>query len=117
MGKLLFLTGLIYLYFNINEYIVPGYKLKTADAIHLKELLTGHFAPLFWSVQIGGLIIPLILLLFKRFRQPGILTIMAVFVLLAPGSSATSLLYPPWSTPIYPSSFCHRNGCSINPHS
>ncbi|WP_227625787.1 NrfD/PsrC family molybdoenzyme membrane anchor subunit [Geofilum rubicundum] len=105
MGKLLFLTGLIYLYFNINEYIVPGYKLKTADAIHLKELLTGHFAPLFWSVQIGGLIIPLILLLFKRFRQPGILTIIAVFVFIASWFKRYLIVVPTMEHPYLPKQF------------
>ena len=38
MGKLLVLVLLIYLYFNINEFLVPGYKMKLADGIHLKNL-------------------------------------------------------------------------------
>jgi molybdopterin-containing oxidoreductase family membrane subunit len=81
MGKLLVLVSLVYLYFNLNEYLVPGYKMKTAEGAHLEELFTGHFAPLFWSVQILGLILPIIVLLFKKGRQPLPLFITALFVI------------------------------------
>ncbi len=70
MGKLLVLVMLVYLYFNINEYIVPGYKMKHGDDVHLLSLFTGHYALMFWLVQICGLLIPIILLLFKSFRKP-----------------------------------------------
>ncbi len=70
MGRLLVLLMLVYLYFNINEYIVPGYKMKEGDDHHILALFTGHYAVLFWSVQLGGMIIPIILLLFKRMRKP-----------------------------------------------
>lgn len=70
MAKLMVLVMLVYLYFNINEYLVPGYKMKHGDDIHLIEMFTGHFAPMFWLVQIGGLILPIVLLLFKPFRKP-----------------------------------------------
>jgi len=82
MGKLLVLVSLVYLYFNINEYMVPGYKMKTAEGTHLEALFTGHFAPLFWSVQIFGLILPIILLLFKKMRQPLPIFIISLFVVL-----------------------------------
>lgn len=70
MGKLLVLLMLVYLYFNINEYIVPAYKMKAGDDHHILALFTGSFAQMFWTVQLGGLIIPTILLLFKRMRKP-----------------------------------------------
>src|SRR6476660_4952887 len=38
MAKLLVLLSLIYLYFNINEYLVPGYKMETVEGEHLHEL-------------------------------------------------------------------------------
>jgi Ni/Fe-hydrogenase subunit HybB-like protein len=70
MAKLLVLLMLVYIYFNINEYLVPGYKMKEHDAIHLDVLLTGKYAPMFWLVQIGGLVLPVLLLLFKPMRKP-----------------------------------------------
>ena len=38
MGKLLVLLSLIYLYFNVNEYLVPGYKMKEIEGDQLKSL-------------------------------------------------------------------------------
>ncbi|MCF6367001.1 MAG: polysulfide reductase NrfD [Bacteroidales bacterium] len=70
MGKLLVMLMLVYLYFNINEYLVPAYKMKLEDEPHLMGLFTGKFALMFWTVQLGGLIIPTILLLFKKMRKP-----------------------------------------------
>jgi Ni/Fe-hydrogenase subunit HybB-like protein len=70
MSRLLVLVSLVYLYFNVNEFLVPGYKLKTHDAIHLHELFTGDYAILFWFAQLGGVIIPIVLLLFRSMRRP-----------------------------------------------
>ncbi len=81
MNKLLVLTLLLYLYFNINEYLVPGYTWQRLDGAHLQELLLGHEAPLFWSTQIFGMILPIILLLFKKMRKPLPSLIIALFVL------------------------------------
>ena len=67
VGRLLFLVSAVYLYFNLNEFLVPAYKLKKFDAIHLHELFTGSYAPMFWLTQLGGLVLPMILLLFMLF--------------------------------------------------
>lgn len=70
MGKLMVLVSLVYLYFNINEFLVPGYKMKTNDAIHLHTLFQGEYSLMFWLTQIFGLILPIILGLFKKMRKP-----------------------------------------------
>ena len=70
LGKLLVLACLIYLYFNINEYVIPLFTSKKGELIHLETLFTGSYAPLFWSVTIIGLIAPIIILLFKKGRKP-----------------------------------------------
>jgi molybdopterin-containing oxidoreductase family membrane subunit len=64
MGKLLVLVMFVYIYFNINEFLVPGFKLKSDDAVHLKELFTGHWSTLFWFAIIPCMIIPTILMFF-----------------------------------------------------
>jgi len=81
IGKLLVLTALVYLYFNLNEYLVPGYKMRKMEGHHLTEIFSGHYAPLFWSTQIFGLLLPIVLLLFKKMRKPKPLLIIAIFVL------------------------------------
>lgn len=70
LGKFLALACLLYLYFNINEYLIPEFTSKKEEITHLNVLITGRFAPLFWFVMIGGLIIPIIALFFKKGRQP-----------------------------------------------
>ncbi|MGC8803424.1 MAG: NrfD/PsrC family molybdoenzyme membrane anchor subunit, partial [Bacteroidales bacterium] len=102
IGKLLVLVSLVYLYFNINEYLVPVYKLKHADAAHLHELFQGRFAVLFWSVQIGGLLLPIILLLFRPMRKPLPLMIVAVFVIIGAWFKRYLIVIPTMQHPFLP---------------
>jgi len=80
MGKLLVLLAVVYGYFSINEYLIPAYKMKGEEAEHLHELFTGYYAPMFWSVQFFGIILPIIVLLFKKGRKPLPMFIMAICV-------------------------------------
>jgi len=81
MAKLLVMLCAIYLYFNINEYLVPGYKMSGEEGKHILALLTGHYATLFWLVIIGGLIMPIFVLLFKKGRKPFPVFIIGIIVL------------------------------------
>ncbi|PKP26468.1 MAG: polysulfide reductase [Bacteroidetes bacterium HGW-Bacteroidetes-2] len=82
MGKLLVLLCLVYLYFNVNEYLIPAYKSTNEESAHLEELFFGSYAPLFWTVIIGGLIVPVIALVFPKGRKPLPLFIIALLVVL-----------------------------------
>jgi len=82
MGKLLVLACLIYLYFNINEYLIPAFLADKEEEAHLRLLFIGKYAPLFWFVIIGGLIVPIIVLTFKKGRKPLPMFIMALLVVL-----------------------------------
>jgi len=70
MSKIVVLLALLYLYFNINEYLVPAFKMKKPEEAHLLELFTGEFAPLFWFAIFTGMMIPIFILLFKKGRKP-----------------------------------------------
>jgi len=70
LGKFLALACLTYLYFNINEYLLPIFTAPVNEDIHLNVLISGEFSFLFWFAQIVGLILPIILLLFKSGRKP-----------------------------------------------
>ena len=102
MGKLLVLVSLIYLYFNLNEYMVPGYKMKKFEAIHLNELLSGAHAFLFWSTQLLGLVIPIILLLFKKMRKPFPMLIIGIFVLVGAWFKRYIIVVPTQEHPYLP---------------
>lgn len=83
MGKFLALSCLIYLYFNANEYLMPAYASTVNEEIHLNTLFTGHYSTLFWFVTLGGLVIPVILLFFKKGRKPFPLFLIGLLVVLA----------------------------------
>jgi len=102
MGKLLVLVSLIYLYFNLNEYMVPGYKMKKFEAIHINELFTGAHAFLFWATQLLGLVIPIILLLFKKLRKPFPMLIIGIFVLVGAWFKRYIIVVPTQEHPYLP---------------
>ncbi len=102
IGRVLVLVSIVYMYFNLNEFLVPGYKLKALDAIHLKELFKGEYAPLFWGVQILGLVIPVILLLFRRLRRPLPMMIISIVVLAAAWLKRFIIVVPPQGHPYLP---------------
>ena len=70
MGRIAVMLSLIYLYFNINEYLVPAFKMKKSEAAHLAELFTGEFSIMFWFAIMVGMIIPIFIMLFKSGRKP-----------------------------------------------
>jgi len=80
MGKVVVLLALLYLYFNINEYLVPAFKMKKPEEAHLTQLFSGESAPLFWFAILVGMIIPIIIMLFKKGRKPLPIFIAAVMV-------------------------------------
>ncbi|HRI58655.1 MAG TPA: polysulfide reductase NrfD [Saprospiraceae bacterium] len=102
MGRLLVLLSLVYLYFNINEYFVPAYKMKAQESAHLKQLFYGSYAPLFWSVQIFGMIIPAIVLMFKKGRKPLPMFVMAIFVVVGAWFKRFLIVIPTLSHPYIP---------------
>jgi len=102
MNKLLVLTMLIYLYFNINEYLVPGYRWGRLDGAHIYELFLGHEAPLFWLTQILGLVLPIFLLLFKPMRKPLPSMVISIFVLLAAWTKRVLIVIPTQFHPQFP---------------
>lgn len=62
LGYLLLTMTLIYMYFNVNEYLTIGYKMTEADSHLVEDLFTGRFSLMFWSVQTVGVIMPTLVL-------------------------------------------------------
>lgn len=71
LGKFLVLACLTYLYFNINEYLIPIFTATVEEETHLNELVFGEYSFLFWFSQLVGLILPIFILIFKAGRKPG----------------------------------------------
>lgn len=101
-AKLFVFVCLVYLYFNINEFLVPGYKMRTAEGIHLRELFTGDYSLMFWFVQIFGLALPIVLLILKVFRKPLPLTLIATVALIASWFKRYIIVIPTLEHPFLP---------------
>ncbi|MHB1106921.1 MAG: NrfD/PsrC family molybdoenzyme membrane anchor subunit [Lutibacter sp.] len=114
MGKLLVLLSLIYLYFNINEYLGPAFKMVGVEGEHITELFTGKYAPLYWFVQLCGLILPIIFLVIKRMRKPLPIFIISMFVILGAWFKRFLIVIPSLQHPYLPiqgvdESYLHYN--------
>ncbi|WP_142784163.1 NrfD/PsrC family molybdoenzyme membrane anchor subunit [Changchengzhania lutea] len=114
MGHLLVLLSLVYLYFNINEYLGPAFKMVGVEGEHITELFTGKYAPMYWLVQLGGLILPIIFLIFRPFRKPLPIFIISLFVILGAWFKRFLIVIPSLQHPYLPiqgvdESYLHYN--------
>ena len=74
LGYILGGFTLIMLYFNLQEYIVTGYKLAGESSFHFLQVFAGEFAPVFWFYVIGGMVVPGLIIVIPWTRTlPGIL--------------------------------------------
>lgn len=115
MAKLLVLVCLVYLYFNINEYLVPAYKLKKADASHIYELMAGSHAITFWLVQLGGLILPILLLIIPQMRKPLPAMIISLVVILGAWFKRFLIVIPTMEHPYLPVQHVPHNFMHYSP--
>ena len=102
MGKLLVLLSLVYLYFNINEYLGPAFKMVGVEGEHITELFTGKYAPMYWFVQIFGLMLPILLLVFKPFRKPLPISIVSFLVIIGAWLKRFLIVIPSLQHPYLP---------------
>lgn len=102
MGKLLVMLALVYLYFNINEYMMPLYKMKKTESEHLQGLFTGDYASLFWTVIILGMIVPIIILIFKSGRKPFPMFIVGILVVIGAWFKRFLIVTPTMLHPLLP---------------
>lgn len=102
MGKLLVLLSLVYLYFNINEYLGPAFKMVGVEGEHITELFTGKYAPMYWMVQIFGLILPILVMLPRQGRKPIPMLIVSFFVILGAWFKRFLIVIPSLQHPYLP---------------
>ncbi|MFN3841427.1 MAG: NrfD/PsrC family molybdoenzyme membrane anchor subunit [Cyclobacteriaceae bacterium] len=104
MGKIVVMLALLYLYFNINEYLVPAFKMKKAEAHHLTELFTGEFALIFWTAIMLSMVIPIVVLLFPAGRKPNSMFVMGIFVVVGAWFKRYLIVTPTMLSPFLPMS-------------
>jgi Fe-S-cluster-containing dehydrogenase component/Ni/Fe-hydrogenase subunit HybB-like protein len=83
LGYLLVALAAIMAYMNISEYLTTGYKMEEGIRFQVQQLFVGQFAGLFWFYILGGILMPILLILSPRTRTiKGIITA-AVLVIVA----------------------------------
>ena len=102
MGKLLVMLSLVYLYFNVNEFLGPIFKMVGVEGEHITELFFGKYAFMYWLVQFFGLIIPIVALIIKRARKPLPIMIISIFVILGAWFKRFLIVIPSLQHPYLP---------------
>ena len=102
MGKVVVLLALLYLYFNVNEFLVPAFKMKKSEEEHLLGLFTGEFAPVFWFAIFTAMIIPIGILLFKKGRRPKAAFIAGILVVVGSWFKRYMIVTPTLLHPFLP---------------
>ncbi len=70
MGKIVVMLAFVYLYFNINEFLVPAFKMKKTDADHLLGLFRGEYSRVFWFAISTSMFLPILILINRKGRRP-----------------------------------------------
>ncbi len=102
MGKIVVMLALLYLYFNVNEYLVPAFKMKKAEEHHLLGLFTGDFSILFWTTILLGMILPIVILLFPQGRRPMPAFVMGILVVVGAWFKRFLIVTPTMLSPFLP---------------
>ena len=83
LGYLLATLAAVMAYMNISEYLTTGYKMEEGTRFHIEQLWVGPFAGLFWFYIVGGILLPILLMLSPRTRTIKGTILSAVLVLVA----------------------------------
>ncbi len=108
LGLLLLTFCLLYLYFNINEYLTTGYKIEGPEKTLLQGVFFGRYSTLFWSVQSMVIAIPLLLMIavlaVKRLQRftPPVLALASFLVVIGAWAKRYLIIIPTLSTPYLP---------------
>jgi Fe-S-cluster-containing dehydrogenase component/Ni/Fe-hydrogenase subunit HybB-like protein len=105
LGYLLAALAAIMAYMNVSEFLTTGYKMAEGIQFYIQELTVGPFAGLFWFYILGGILLPILLMIHPRTRTikgiitAAVLVIVAMWVerylLIVAGFRVPLMAYPP----------------------
>ncbi len=102
LATLLFVMDIALLYFTLSEYLTVAYGAESRDVLWLTALMHGHYALLFWTMILGGFILPAALLIIPRTRTiPGIVTA-SILIVAAMWIERVLIVVPTMATPQLP---------------
>ncbi|WP_205686418.1 NrfD/PsrC family molybdoenzyme membrane anchor subunit [Chitinophaga parva] len=102
MGKIVVLLALVYLYFNISEYLLPAFKMKEGEDAHLRELFSGDWALRFWATIFISMLLPMVILLFPKGRRPLPMFLVGIMVVIGAWFKRYIIVVPSMLHPFLP---------------
>jgi len=102
MGKITVLLALLYLYFNVNEFMGPAFKMKKEERDYLNGLFFGDYSILFWFAVLTGMIIPILIMIFKKGRKPLPMFIVGIMVVVGAWFKRYLIVTPTLLHPLLP---------------
>jgi molybdopterin-containing oxidoreductase family membrane subunit len=96
---------LIYAYFTFAEYLTVGYKMEGHERYLLNLLFTGEHAFNFWFFVIGGMLIPTLIVIFRRTRTSSGLVVASVLVCITMWIKRYLIVVPTLQVPLMPTVF------------
>ncbi len=102
MGKIVLSLTMIYAYFNLNEYWIPAYKMASGEAPLLHSLFSGNLSTLFWTLQFGTVLIPIIILATPRGRRPTLSVIACIIIVVGAWVKRYAIVIPVLEHPFLP---------------
>jgi molybdopterin-containing oxidoreductase family membrane subunit len=100
-GVILLVLSLLFGYFTFSEYFARWFSHKLND-IHLLDTLFDNYFWQFIFANYFGVIVPVIILFFKRFRTINLITIAAVIAVLGLWMNRYLIVVPTLETPYLP---------------
>jgi molybdopterin-containing oxidoreductase family membrane subunit len=94
MGRIVLALTLIYAYMNLNEYWIPAYKMATAEGHLLRDLFSGSYSKVFWTLQFGTVLLPIIIMSFPKGRRPTLLAIVCVIIVIGAWAKRYIIIVP-----------------------
>jgi Ni/Fe-hydrogenase subunit HybB-like protein len=102
LAKLMFVFGLAYAYFVVNEHVGAAYTGESAERPLLDKMISGHYAIQFWSMVLVGLLLPLLMLVTPLGRSIRGITTAAVLVNIGMWLKRYIIVIPTLASPYMP---------------
>ncbi len=80
LGYLMATMAAVMIYANVSEYVTSGFKFEEGSEFIFRQLFVAEFAPYFWFYFIGGLIVPIALMVLPPTRTIWGVVVAAILV-------------------------------------
>jgi Ni/Fe-hydrogenase subunit HybB-like protein len=102
MGRIVLVLTLVYAYLNLNEYWIPAYKMATAEGALLRDLFSGSYSSVFWMLQFGTVLLPIIVMSIPAGRKVLPLAITCVVIVIGAWVKRYMIVVPTLLHPFIP---------------